>query len=936
MLSRASSNSRLRRSKSSASVKTRRQPPPPVPEPFDPQAARLHALTAASLAMGCRPQHCSRDSEGSFDQTRESDAETLPYSRRRHSTRTTETSSSATSHSLAVSRSQTPLRNLPTREESLDPVPEQPIQTGESGFLDDVHVPSAPSSYRRVRKSKSMFGAGLRDLQNSPRRDGRSPRVTEEGLSRKTLRRSLSFFKGKSETAHAGNSHSDNSDIAVRLAREQFLQGLAEQQRLEASEPASGKRNQREQRPFRKSFRSTSASNSPNGGNLANGRSRDSKSKTFSTSIKNGFRRLFGRSSASQDGQSFASMVPSPLRTSGTESPPSNSATVVDSKQTPRAPPRHRGQPELEQHPRPIANRPASLRTVKSSESVSSIASGSSWADSTAANTIATRHGGTDHGELPAILENSGYQQAERAPSVRSHRDGYSVSRQTLQRGNPEGRAGEEFDTQRVYSALMRRIDQRKTEKRSGDDTTQKQTKTKTSELPTPGTARSIRPGPGSTSATHSISSSTAQVTPSARGRLPAEARQYQQSPFAFTPQQIAHYNEDTSGETQRSPYVSQSTRARNSPVPPGTPTPYGHGGATSRRQALDTEDDSDTIIVNRPTANFAIPQSPSAYSRTTSGASFHADGDGSYPSDSEDGRGTATILASHRVEYSPTRRNSGRNWDRVGKGSAEWKQWMSSQMDIINSSPVDTTTTFPGHYREGAQINDDGFQLEACVGGHPSESQDDSPPELQDTETTRPPLVELPSLSQSNNFSRPLRRSPSGLVSLRDTPVQKPSITAADHSPSTTAIITNAEAKTCSSKGSSQSRSPSKTPNASPLANHKTESPGQMTTPTRDIQRNRNTSVLRSRLAQYRTPPLATSRAREENAGLTKENQNLHDNHNSPPLRKHTENDLAKLENIHSTIGSKRMVDIFLSDRRRQMGSDEEDEAMPAEPAFL
>jgi hypothetical protein len=71
------------------------------------------------------------------------------------------------------------------------------------------------------------------------------------------------------------------------------------------------------------------------------------------------------------------------------------------------------------------------------------------------------------------------------------------------------------------------------------------------------------------------------------------------------------------------------------------------------------------------------------------------------------------------------------------------------------------------------------------------------------------------------------------------------------------------------------------------------------------------------------RTPPW--------NGGLTKENMRVHDA--GSPYGGEQESHLAK-ENIHSAMGSKQMVDIFLSERRRMMGSPDDDEL--SEPAFL
>jgi hypothetical protein len=106
-------------------------------------------------------------------------------------------------------------------------------------------------------------------------------------------------------------------------------------------------------------------------------------------------------------------------------------------------------------------------------------------------------------------------------------------------------------------------------------------------------------------------------------------------------------------------------------------------------------------------------------------------------------------------------------------------------------------------------------------------------------------------------------------------------------------------------------------------------------------MQHSQDTTVLRSRygpgmafvqnLGDSKRQDQPLPRTPPWNGGLTKENMRVHDAED--PYRGEPENHLAK-ENMHSAMGSKQMVDIFLSERRQMMGSPDDDNL--SEPAFL
>lgn len=921
MLSRASSKGGLRRSKSSASVKTRR---PPIAEPFDPRLARAHALTAASLAMQRHSQRSSGDTGGSFDDGYDIDA-VPPFrpSRRTRSSRISEMDVFACFDNTSCG-AVTPGRQYSVREGSLEPVPELPTDTREFGLGD--RLPSQPSSYRRIRKAKSMFSARHRSGQGS------NHEALGGVFGRTTLRRSLSFFRGKSATTNNRHEFLDPQDIAVQLAREQYMHDLEHgSPDVSPSVPIR----HRQPRPFRKSFRSTSTDDPAVEGDYWKGKLRRSKSRRFSLSIKKGLRRIFGRSSTSNDDAPPLPATPQRFRSSVTESPRSNDGTVIASSEAPPVQSQYNGQLESEQQEKWSTRRTGSLHTMKSIDSMhTSTSRVSSWTDSTLPNTLTKRHGTADQGQLSAIQEHGGPEQAGqsgRASPATSHHDGYSVFRQPFVSGRSESRTKEIMDSNRVYSALMRRIDESSAENGEVGDATPKPTRTRKYDTSSPTTIRTVRQVPSSASV-HSTLLSSARASPGARGHISVKKRDYHRDSFRLTPQQVAEYNE--SRHWQQSPSRSQTGFTSGETIPPSTPTPYGYATSSSHRRAISTSDDSHTIIVRNNTP-IPVPQSPSVYSRTTSGP---YDDESNY-SDSEEDRGTVTILASHRLPYSP-RKQSSEDPDRATKYSGEWREWMNSQMDIIDVNPVDTDFCRT-HVREEAQIGDDGFRAERYIGGLVQETgpaeQQTAEFGPQNNEHIRQPLVELTSSSQGN-FSRPLRRVPSGSISLGNASVRRPSVVPPEaRPPSSSASIAGLDAQL-------HSRSASRTSVIAPLRYHKprrSESPLVPTTPTRDALRSLNSGTPRNRYEQNppgrrqsQVAPLTVLRTRQENYGFSKENQRLDDD-SSPVRRRDMENNLSKLEGLHSTISTKRMVDMFLDDRRRMMGSSDDD-GLSDEPAFI
>ncbi|EDN06331.1 predicted protein [Histoplasma mississippiense (nom. inval.)] len=734
-----------------------------------------------------------------------------------------------------------------------------------SGIGDSIA--SAPSSYRKLRKAKSMFSTRKRAMKSSdssysPFRSSTCSDNPEMGhLSRATLRRSKSFFAAEIAQKPDGEKRTDSQNAAIQLAREQYLQELQQSKRNDGSASILSGRGRHQSRPFRKSLRSSSGWDAENEIPVAPPQPikpsviypsktlRNSTSRIFSLSIKNGLRRIFGRSMAQEERCAPTVQRKHALGFSDYISSESGG-------------------------PASIGNRPASIRTMKSSDSFATLSSrATSWTDSTATNITATRDAVSERNRLSIIQENG--VPPDSTPSRLSfhYNDGYSVFRKPLHPGRSGNNAFDAVDSQRVYSAL-----------------------------------RGVYAN---------YQADTSSAGPISKFTKPDIVESLQRSKSS----------------------LCQPSRQKRSEIPnPLVPPRF-----SSYEHAINSDDDIESVIVSRPGDIARSCVSPSVYSRTTSGDTprhFGSRRDLSF-SESSDERGTVTILASERLPYKPNDAGGYTCSDSKIRGSAEWKSWMSSQMDLLDATPenyakIQYVKSPNTHYREMTEIHGelkDGNpeasytmpQTNEYITAEPPEG----PPSLDVDQ--RQPLVELKSFTQ-NNFSRPLRLSPDIPISISRPAVQKPFVVARSESAHSLHIAPDVDPERSTPTDAVLPRNASRSPSASLLAYEKPECLDLATlpvTPTRLPKAIQSTISLRNhsgkdsptrRLSDPRklspTVNFSSVRNRRDNARVT--NENLRGG------RVPTKSNLPELGDIHSTISSKRMVDIFLSQRRRQMGGAE------------
>ncbi|KMU84792.1 hypothetical protein CIHG_02576 [Coccidioides immitis H538.4] len=758
----------------------------------------------------------------------------------------------------------------------------------EFGMLDDdiPSVPSIPSSYRKLRKSKSMFSARLRTgwLTNgsrSPRRSRRQSQDTSKHhFARTPLRRSMSFFKGGDSVPPTKRHSSTNSHSpAIKLGGEQFLRDLSRTSKSDTLGPNIAGEGRREQKSLRRTLRT-------------------------STSMTN-------------------------------DDDPRCSTRYAEERRE-----------CLHVYRAFSGHRPASIRSMKSIDSVSTSNSrATTWTNSTMTNSINT----TRPVETRlSIIEEHGDPNKPIHIQPRYH-DGYSPFRQPLCL-DPMANS---IDSQRVYSALMRKIDGSNTLKKQSDTTNQWLEGAEAGRDNTQPPSSSQRPSQGTRQAPGEALMRYSQVvsipprnSPSVRSYMSTQPTYIVEYP-GRTPQQIAQRNESILQHRSRRPLGRFNSNASHS-------SPYRHSAQyagdtiTTPTRSRYSDDDSRTVVVlnSPPSDSFVV--SPSVYSRTTNTPGGHQNNIDFAFSELDEDRGTATIIGRETLPSTP------RGRDRIFRGSAEWKSWMNSQMELIdrpslsNELDIKFSASDRLHYREDAdihgEISDDepscGFRKvnrnKICV----------KSPRCEDRVSNNEghALTELSTISQ-NNFSRPLHRSPSGPVSIGATNARKPSLVTHQHTPPCSApVVVDMNVP---STGSSRSRSKSKAPNQSPLIYNKTRQPESrksLTVSPLDGRNPRTSLSTRSRHDGNVPPPFygadvtrrmpsvqySSTRSRGGDGLMAKENRE--GNENNPPDRNEFAEGFSKIRDLHSTISSKRMVDLFLSDRRRLMGGADS----PTESAFI
>ncbi|GFF70758.1 hypothetical protein IFM61606_00666 [Aspergillus udagawae] len=873
-------NDRLRRSQSARSIRRSRKSSLPS-EPFDPSIARQHAAAAASRAMLRSSDRSSADSKHSYDRLGGLESMAVPSRGPPRPPRHTQASAKNPSVEDASPSCRSVASYIESRDDDLTFSAALPPISEFRGL--DGRDSSLPSSYRRLRKARSMFSTRQRSsyISHEFSSDAYARRINDTEQfdmprSYRTLRRSMSFLRsGQSPRAIR---HTQSQEAAVQLARSQFQENMVGQLSSQRQSSITTLKPRREHKPFRKTFRTTSGSGmdtdaSPSAGQSKRVSSRG-KARALSSSIKRGLKRVLGLSkTATAPGQAEAS--PSSLQQH--DCGPSSTISDGDFSHS----------EEFDHSHEAIGHsRPPTVRSVRSNESLATSRSRvTSWADSTVANTITTRRA-PERDYLSIINEQGDFN--GRASSELPPRPGPI---------RPDG----SIDSKHLYDALLRRIGREDTPSPS-EEVVVDQVKehrlipARTSSLHPRRSKQTIRQIPSDASIASSRTFATANAGTS-------------------TPQK----------QTQRHPRSSMPSRRISSAPKKASAnlkfSPVGNAEEPAAASAEDTDDDSRSVIVASHADPETLSNSPSIYSRTTSGNSPERKDQviDLYSSETEDEPGIVTIYESQRTAYGSPKRiaRSSSSGTRV-RPSAEWKQWMSSQV-----ARFETIVPPRDHYREDAQIHEEAGDF---LSSAPHQVSGNSESSYTQTSSLSQSIFEGEmetggKVVPSNNFSRPFSRS----SSVRTIVPSKKEHAKEQSSPSADSVFSSPSVKDYSrgyTLPTTGVRTRENEPALSPMQARSSNRLQILDSPT---PKRRGVDSQQTELAGERYRRYAARRLTVSSDSRTQQCRSIRRTTNENARAGERPDNLGQFGDPHdmpSPMSSKHMVEMFLSSRRRQIES--------------
>lgn len=742
MLSRSgsSTNNSLQRTKSTTSVKQRRKHPLQA-EPINPQTARAHALIAANRAI-------DRSRAGTSSGSTDGNLRVNRGSSNSHHDQTI--SFSPASH---LQRQRSTLQNRVPKPTVAPRVPEIVPTEGRKysyGALDiEFGMPgetygAEPSSYRRLKRARSL----LTPIRHAPQSSSEysetafsqaptlrsfpsSVVLRSPGLKLR-LKRSLNFLRNGHTSpervvtapVHMLSNQSYRPE-SIALARNQFLQTL-EQQRV-SKQPSLSllSKSKRAFKPFRSTVRnegrqfdgaakeedcetlqaepSNKLTSASLGGRIKNIFKKSKQDKSLPPQQLEASRAHFATSStAISHESSFADHIETgsvSLRGSRFCIPP-NTKRADDGK---------------------TKNRSQALSQSSSSESLVSNSKSrvTSWTNSTATGSIVIRPPNEEPKRLSIIKEDGGPHQP--SSSAGRHIGGISVFQQPLNLP-----AGQTVDSQRVYSALLKRIDEEQRE--------MEQTQTALKEIHdaqeqddiighylfSSPTIRRVE-----SEATSSVADNEKNTSKAVHRLASTTTKQMNTGSTIEDQKEHAETDED---EVLHNSNLPKSYISSNSYKSHGSVRSHQSLGPKNRHKISDSSHELDAesgSVRRRPNSNAKIlthnnfgHSTESVYSRTTNGSTNF---DYISPVMSTDyiqppamgSDGLTTVLHSQysKIDTGKCKPASKEpNTPRTTIGKSPWKGWMDCQLEDLEQrrrgiNPI-------SHYREHAQIDSDDTQV--------------------------------------------------------------------------------------------------------------------------------------------------------------------------------------------------------------------------------
>jgi hypothetical protein len=553
----------------------------------------------------------------------------------------------------------------------------------------------------------------------------------------------MSFLKigsgNLSKSFKRSNSTSEHHDAAVERAREQFMRDV-ERQRLQPKPLLLSTPKVRQHKGFRKTVRSSRATEYGDGVKSEHQLAKsESKIRSFSSSLRDKVKRVLGRSSSKEN-----NMPAQQLDASRTHFRDYLNGTDVNQSHEEYHHPQSSSRSSLyvPQQEDTLEDLEAITRSLKSARSHDSLRSANrsrltSWTNSTMTNSIPGRVTPMERKRLSIIQEHGGPHQP--SSSIGRHMDEVSATHLPLRLSHSNTDFSHPIDSQRVYSALMKRIDQEQEERGRGRTPTattwQESSQNFTSSAQSFQTAPTIRQ-------VESVDSIHTLAPDDHHRQFSLHAPSWhideqEAEAVGKTPQQVAAENEMM--EKHRSRITELETQSSFFPFSsenkPTTPSPFKVALDARREQyhtASNSDEENGSVVITRSHVtqgehtNPFDTRSESQYSRTTSG---HLPLPMARPNpsqhdllDTDEPPGMATIIPTRVPRYprpSPSlaQLHKAKSSANVNPGT-EWRTWMTSNtssshvsrtlanLERRNSKSSSANTN--SHYREPAQIDGD------------------------------------------------------------------------------------------------------------------------------------------------------------------------------------------------------------------------------------
>ncbi|EXJ79823.1 hypothetical protein A1O3_08108 [Capronia epimyces CBS 606.96] len=596
-----------------------------------------------------------------------------------------------------------------------------------------------PSSYRRLRKAKSMLPTHRRTLGSqespllTPLGHSRIPRRVSSFAALSTsnfrlrLKRSLTTLRPKSKIVqYSAFTDGPSHDQAVQIARAQFID--EEQQGSERKQPAPlSLKSSVYHKPFSKSLKTSRNQDldkypTPTANGVHSPQTELGK-RSFSASLRDRLRKALGKSGKDKDGMPSQQLEARKIHfgelAGDTESISGFDAYCADEEnQSRRQSVYFPSTPEHDAH-EDLDEMPYNLELTASRESLHSNTRSrvTSWTDSSMTGSVGLRSGLIERNRLSIIKEDGGPHQP--SSSVGRHIGGVSLFQEPLRSSANEGRSLPPVDSQSVYAALINRINQEEAEverTRLAFEAIHDENDNEGDNPPgAPGPPTDARP---TIRVVHSDSSLATMLLENRSQHFSSRSCSWDQPEGGMTPEQHKENLERrkkrlAAQESQSSffPFSSEQNPIASSPFQKFLHDRRQIERRSNRGESSDL-DGSSVVIPNRESSSYVTGRphfavsSDSVYSHTTNGGSCEhyrppigSSEELSVPTDAgSEIAGMATILPTVycRSRFRPL---SGTDGHSTGQTNIpDWNPWSDTRQDN-EESPPDT------HIREPAQI---------------------------------------------------------------------------------------------------------------------------------------------------------------------------------------------------------------------------------------